>query len=107
MILAIRLSDIRAKKCSRNACANTAASTITGKACAWLSCWNQLIQIFPGLNLTFEVREGLQKHQAFYDPPGPARKSIDVRRWKRRSRISPTKSPTTATIWMTRSISKS
>jgi dGTPase len=26
---------------------------------------------FPGLNLTFEVREGLQKHQAFYDPPVP------------------------------------
>ena len=26
---------------------------------------------FPGLNLTFEVREGLQKHQAFYDPPEP------------------------------------
>ena len=24
---------------------------------------------FPGVNLTFEVREGLQKHQAFYDPP--------------------------------------
>jgi dGTPase len=24
---------------------------------------------FPGLNLTFEVREGLQKHQAFYDSP--------------------------------------
>src|SRR6184192_4087843 len=24
---------------------------------------------FPGLNLTFEVREGLQKHQAFCDPP--------------------------------------
>ena len=24
---------------------------------------------FPGLNLTFEVREGLQKHQAFYDLP--------------------------------------
>jgi dGTPase len=24
---------------------------------------------FTGLNLTFEVREGLQKHQAFYDPP--------------------------------------
>jgi dGTPase len=24
---------------------------------------------FPGLNLTFESREGLQKHQAFYDPP--------------------------------------
>jgi len=27
---------------------------------------------FPGLNLTFEVREGLQKHQAFYDPPSPS-----------------------------------
>ena len=26
---------------------------------------------FPGLNLTFEVREGLQKHQAFYDPLRP------------------------------------
>ena len=25
---------------------------------------------FPGLNLTFEVREGLQKHEAFYDWPG-------------------------------------
>jgi dGTPase len=24
---------------------------------------------FPGLNLTFEVREGLQKHRVFYDPP--------------------------------------
>jgi dGTPase len=27
---------------------------------------------FPGLNLTFEVREGLKKHQAFYDPPAAA-----------------------------------
>ena len=26
---------------------------------------------FAGLNLTFEVREGLQKHQTFYDPPTP------------------------------------
>ncbi len=26
---------------------------------------------FPGLNLTFEVRGGIQKHQAFYDPPEP------------------------------------
>ena len=25
---------------------------------------------FPGLNLTFEVREGLRKHQTSYDPPG-------------------------------------
>ncbi len=27
---------------------------------------------FPGLNLTFEVREGLQKHQAFYEPAKPS-----------------------------------
>ena len=26
---------------------------------------------FPGVNLTFEVREGLQKHQESYDPPAP------------------------------------
>jgi dGTPase len=26
---------------------------------------------FSGLNLTFEVREGLRKHQAFYGPPTP------------------------------------
>jgi dGTPase len=26
---------------------------------------------FAGLNLTFEVREGLRKHQAFYEAPGP------------------------------------
>src|SRR6188474_1977121 len=26
---------------------------------------------FPGINLTFEVREGLQKHSTFYDPPEP------------------------------------
>ena len=30
---------------------------------------------FPGLNLTFEVREGLKKHQAFYDPPAPGEES--------------------------------
>ncbi len=29
---------------------------------------------FPGLNLTFEVREGLRKHQAFYDPPASGEK---------------------------------
>jgi dGTPase len=29
---------------------------------------------FPGLNLTFEVREGLRKHQAFYEPPEPGEK---------------------------------
>jgi dGTPase len=30
---------------------------------------------FPGLNLTFEVREGLQKHQAFYEMPEVAQAS--------------------------------
>src|SRR6478752_5525771 len=30
---------------------------------------------FPGLNLTFEVREGLQKHQAFYEPASPGEKT--------------------------------
>jgi dGTPase len=30
---------------------------------------------FPGLNLTFEVREGLRKHQAFYETPEVARLS--------------------------------
>src|SRR5881296_2024997 len=27
---------------------------------------------FPGLNLTFEVREGLQKHEVFHEFPAPA-----------------------------------
>ena len=27
---------------------------------------------FPGLNLSFEVLEGLKKHAVFYDPPAPA-----------------------------------
>src|SRR5450432_27083 len=29
---------------------------------------------FAGLNLSWEVREGLQKHQKFYDPPTPGRR---------------------------------
>jgi dGTPase len=32
---------------------------------------------FPGLNLTFEVCEGLQKHRAFYDPPAPGEKEYN------------------------------
>ena len=31
----------------------------------------QVYPRFPGLNLSFEVREGLQKHARFYDPPEP------------------------------------
>ena len=47
------------------------ASSITGKVCAWSNCSKTPYPKFPGLNLTFEVREGLQKHQAFYDSPQP------------------------------------
>jgi dGTPase len=35
---------------------------------------------FPGLNLTFEVGEGLQKHQAFYDPPEKVAQGSSLRR---------------------------
>ena len=61
---------------------------------------------FPGLNLTFEVREGLQKHQAFYDRRSRTRKNIVVPPSRRRSQISRMRSPTTAMISMTRSILK-
>ena len=62
---------------------------------------------FPGLNLSFEVTEGLRKHQTFYDPPpSPPRRRTSVtpaRRSKRRSPTSPTRSPTTATTSTTAS----
>jgi dGTPase len=32
---------------------------------------------FPGLNLTFEVREGLQKHREFYDAPAAGEESYN------------------------------
>jgi dGTPase len=34
---------------------------------------------FPGLNLTFEVREGLRKHQAFYEMPESAAQASGLR----------------------------
>lgn len=34
---------------------------------------------FPGLNLTWEVTEGLRKHQVFYDPPPGAAGDVDPR----------------------------
>ena len=70
-ISGIRPSDIPARRCWPNACASTAASITIARACAWWSCSKTRIRTFRGLNLTFEVREGLQKHQAFYDPPRP------------------------------------
>jgi dGTPase len=35
---------------------------------------------FPGLNLTFEVREGLQKHQAFYEMPEEVAQVLNLRK---------------------------
>lgn len=35
---------------------------------------------FPGLNLSWEVTEGLRKHQVFYDPPPGADEAPDPRR---------------------------
>ena len=59
----IRLSGIPAKKCWPNACANTAASSIIAKVCAWSNYWSIRIRNSPGSNLTSEVREGLDKTQ--------------------------------------------
>src|SRR5437762_9338424 len=70
MISGIRLSDIPAKKCWRNVCRSMAGSNITDKVCVSWSSSKTRIRIF-GLNLTFEVREGLRKHQALYDAPTP------------------------------------
>ncbi len=44
--LAIRLLDIPARRCWRNACATTADSIIIDKVCAWSNCSKRLIQIF-------------------------------------------------------------
>ena len=62
---------------------------------------------FPGLNLTFEVREGLRKHDEFHEPLGRRRevstslpRSPDRGSWRMRL-------PTTATISMMQWISKS
>ena len=39
---------------------------------------------YPGLNLTFEVREGLQKHLAFYDPPEKGEQAFSLRHGENR-----------------------
>ena len=60
---------------------------------------------FSGLNLTWEVREGLVKHYTAYDHPEQARRvsTPNIPRSKRRSPISPTKSLITATTSTTAS----
>src|SRR6266571_610329 len=45
---------------------------------------------FLGLNLTFEVREGLQKHQAFYDPPEKVGQASSLRRKDGKPEARPT-----------------
>ena len=45
---------------------------------------------FPGLNLTFEVREGLQKHQAFYYPPEKVAQASSSRRKDGKPEARPT-----------------
>jgi dGTPase len=45
---------------------------------------------FAGLNLTFEVREGLQKHQAFYDPPETVAQPSQLRNEKGKPEARPT-----------------
>jgi len=45
---------------------------------------------FPGLNLTFEVCEGLQKHQAFYDPPEKVAQASSLRRKDGKPEARPT-----------------
>jgi len=45
---------------------------------------------FLGLNLTFEVREGLQKHQAFYDPPEKVAQASSLRRKDGKREARPT-----------------
>ncbi len=42
--------------------ARTAVLTTIGRACGWWSCSRRSIPAFPGLNLTFEVLDGLRKH---------------------------------------------
>jgi dGTPase len=57
---------------------------------------------FPGLNLSYEVREGIVKHETEYDVSRRrALSRTSAACWKRRSPMPPTKSLTTRTIWTT------
>ena len=65
--------------------------------------FEQKYAAFPGLNLTFEVREGIIKHSRDYPSrrlPGTRRNTawMSGRRSKRSSSTSPTRLPTTAPI---------
>jgi dGTPase len=62
---------------------------------------------FSGLNLSWETREGIIKHSSDYDRPGADWQSNTKRpnapRWRPRSLIWPTRSPTTIMISTTAS----
>jgi dGTP triphosphohydrolase len=62
---------------------------------------------FPGLNLTFEVREGLRKHERPYKFPLRQEKNTIVHRWRARLPIWRMRSRITVTTSMTRLILKS
>ncbi len=49
--------------------ARTAASSTTRRACASSTCSRSAIRDFRGLNLSWEVREGIVKHSTRYDRP--------------------------------------
>lgn len=55
---------------------------------------------FPGLNLTWEVREGIVKHSSAFDKIGKLKEFLPRNRqpWKHRLLMSPTKSPTITMI---------
>ncbi len=43
------------------------ASIITNSRCGSSPSWNRVIPDWPGLNLTYELREGIVKHESEYD----------------------------------------
>ena len=76
----------------------TAASSTTPRACASSTCSRSATPTFAGLNLTWEVREGIVKHSPRYDRPLVAEfDASEAPASRRRSSITPTRSPTTAT----------
>ena len=62
---------LRRARHGRADAASTAASSTTARRCASSRCWSAA-RTFPGLNLTWEVREGMIKHRPDADATAPA-----------------------------------
>jgi predicted deoxyguanosinetriphosphate triphosphohydrolase len=86
------------------------ASNTTCTRCASSSSSSTRYLDFPGLNLTFEVREGIVKHSRDYtrrrrrggiSASSRNTSSICARPWRRRSWTPWMRSPTTSPIWTT------